>query len=965
MAEVPEIVQELVERFDANIKRYKSSEYKEEDLKHEFINPLFEALGWDVTNRKGRAPQYRDVVFEDSIRTSKGVEAPDYCFTLAGRKMFFVEAKKPSVNIKTGVHPAYQLRRYAWSAGLSISILTDFEEFAVYESRKRPKKDDKASTERIKYFTYKDYEENWEWISSIFSRESVYNGYFDTFTEGTKKKRGTQEVDSAFLEEMEEWRVSLAKNIALRNPLIGARMLNHAVQLTIDRLIFLRMCEDRGIEPYSQLQKISKGTDLYQKLGLLFKKADEKYNSGLFHFKKERDRDTLPDDFTLGLTIDDNVLKRILTNLYYPDCPYEFSVLPPEILGNVYEQFLGKVIRLTAGHRAKVEDKPEVKKAGGVYYTPKYIVDYIVKNTVGKLCEGKSPEQITKLRILDPACGSGSFLLGAFSYLIDYHRDYYIEQREKKTKKVKRDIEKKIYQGKGGVWQLDIKEKKKILLNNIYGVDIDDQAVEVTKLSLLLKVLEGESRQMTITTERALPDLGNNIKCGNSLIGTDFYTGGMQTSIDDHERLKINAFDWDVEFKVIMKDGGFDAVIGNPPYGFHQIHSDSIKPYFKEKYLASKGSFEHYFLFYEASLRLVRKNGLHGYIVPVTWLTIPSAKSLREYILKNYSINEICWLPELVFKNAQVNTLISIIGNHPSRNVIINIYETLGFNHPPIKKRKINQDFFVKLDNYIAIFDDPADLKIIEKMQICSTVLMNSAKPRSGYNPYEVGKGQSPRGGLQTKWDVENKPYHSSEKHDEKWKPEIIGRNLKRYSIEKQRNRWIKYGPWLAAQRDNNNFLGKRILVQEITGGKQKRIIAAFCDEELYHSRDVIPILFDESELSPFFALGIINSKLMTWYHHKRNPKAKKGLFPKVLVKDLKNIPICDIEDSDAIEVLEVKVKIMINLVEKISTNISHPHEKQTIQRQIDALDKQIDDLVYKLYGLTDEEIRIVEETLA
>jgi type I restriction-modification system DNA methylase subunit len=264
------------------------------------------------------------------------------------------------------------------------------------------------------------------------------------------------------------------------------------------------MCEDRGVEHYAQLQALLNGEHTYKRLQYLYGIADEKYNSGLFHFREEKGRAEAPDGLTLKLKIDDKVLKDIIRRLYYPESPYEFSVLSGDILGNVYEQFLGKVIRLTAGHHAVVEEKPEVKKAGGVYYTPSYIVDYIVKNTVGKLCEGKSPKQIEKLRILDPACGSGSFLIGAYTSLLDYHRDWYVREGPQKHTKV-------IYQGAGGHWYLTTQEKKRILLNSIYGVDIDSQAVEVTKLSLLLKVLEGESEEtigktLKLFRERALPD---------------------------------------------------------------------------------------------------------------------------------------------------------------------------------------------------------------------------------------------------------------------------------------------------------------------------------------------------------------------------------------------------------------------------------------------------------------------------
>lgn len=963
----PKVIQDLIERYKRNQSEYKGKGYNEFQLRNEFINPFFVALGWDVYNRGGAAPAYRDVILEDSIKIGVGTKAPDYCFTLSGRRMFFVETKKPSVVIKKDAKSAFQLRRYAWSSKLPLSILTNFEEFIIYESRQRPHVSDKPDVERILSIPFTKYIEKWEEIYNIFSFEAVKQGSFDRFAEEAKKKRGTQEVDDEFLKEIEEWREKLAKNIAIRNPDLSVRELNYSVQRTIDRIIFLRMSEDKGIEKFGQLQSIAEKEKIYGNLCEIFKKADEKYNSGLFHFKKERYRSTLPDQLTLKLAIDDNILKNIFRHLYYPNSPYEFSVISPEILGNVYEQFLGKIIRLTENHRAKIEEKPEVKKAGGVYYTPQYIVNYIVENTVGPLIKGKTPKQISDIKILDPACGSGSFLLGAYSKLLQYHLDYY---STRKNQKIYKD---QIFKGKNGEWDLTIKEKKRILLNNIFGVDIDNQAVEVTKLSLLLKVLEGESKdifekQQKLWPERALPDLGDNIKCGNSLIGSDFYNGGIQTSLfDEDEMYRINAFDWNVEFKEILGDGGFDVVIGNPPYGFHQIHSDFVKPYFKEQFVSSHGSYEHYFIFYEKSLSLLKENGFHGFIVPVTWLTIPSALSLRKFILDDYCIREICWLPEFVFSNAKVNTLISVIQNKPKNKIKVKIYDELGFRKDPKEERTYNQSHFIDNDYYIGIFEKKEDSIILKKINKLSKPLKEFARPCSGYNPYEVGKGEAPEAGLQTKETVENKPYHSYKKLSKEWKPEIIGRNLGRYTVDITDKRWIKYGPWLAAPRDPNNFVGKRILVQEVTGGKDRRIIASYYDGELYHSRDVIPIKIEQDLPHPYYLLGIINSWLITWHHYKRNPKAKKGLFPKVLVSDLKKLPIYDIDFSNIND--KIKHDKLIKLVEQIlefnnrirkaKTN----HEKTIINRQIKSLDRRVDNLVYELYGLNKKEIEVVEKT--
>jgi N-6 DNA Methylase len=576
----PQTVIDLVEHFQRNEDAYRSRAYNEAQLRREFIDPLFEALGWDVSNRLGAAEAYKDVIHEDAIKVGVGTKAPDYCFRIGGTRKFFVEAKKPSINVRKDAPSAFQLRRYAWSSKLPLSLLTNFAEFAAYDCRVQPLQTDKASAARVLFFTYEQYVENWDTIVSTFSKDAVVKGFFDKFIASTKLKRGTAEVDDAFLNEIEKWRRELASNIALRNPGLSQRELNFAVQRIIDRIIFLRISEDRGIETYGQLRDLQNSDNIYQQLCAVFQRADDRYNSGLFHFLPEKDRAELPDTLTLKLRIDDDRLKGILKRLYYPDSPYEFSVLPIDILGQVYEQFLGKVIVLTAAHHATVKDKPEVKKAGGVYYTPTYIVDYIVRNTVGKLLEGKTPKQAARLRILDPACGSGSFLIGAYHYLINWHREWYLQHGAAKHVK-------DIYQGSGGQWHLTIGEKKRILRNNIYGVDIDSQAVEVTKLSLLLKVLEGESEQTLNTTlrlfhERALPDLGDTIKCGNSLIGDDFYQNQQMSLLDDEERYRINVFEWSTGFPEIMSGGGFDAVIGNPPYGY--MIPEEEQSYFQDLY---------------------------------------------------------------------------------------------------------------------------------------------------------------------------------------------------------------------------------------------------------------------------------------------------------------------------------------------------------------------------------------------
>ena len=663
----PKEVISLVERFRLNLEDYQSGKYNETQVRLEFIDPFFEFLGWDVHNKKGYAEAYKDVVHEDQVKVGGATKAPDYGFRIGGTRKFFVEAKKPSINIKDDVHPAYQLRRYAWSAKLPLSILTDFEELAVYDCRIRPVMTDKTGTARVMYFTFNEYVEKWDEIAGIFSREAVLQGSFDRYAESSRRKRGTAEVDTAFLGEIERWREILARNIALRNPGLTVRDLNFAVQRTIDRIIFLRIAEDRGLEHYGLLRNLGSQKDTYSELCRQFREADNRYNSGLFHFKEEKGRQGIPDNLTINLNIDDKVLKDILRNLYYPDSPYEFSVLPAEILGQIYEQFLGKVIRLTAGGQAKVEDKPEVKKAGGVYYTPTYIVDYIVEQTLGKLLAGLTPRDAAKLKICDPACGSGSFLLGAYQYLLDWHRDFYIDDDPEKYTRAARGRIQALYPGQGGEWRLTTAEKRRILLNNIFGVDIDPQAVEVTKLSLLLKVLEGENegsltQQLAFFQERALPDLGNNIKCGNSLIGPEFYTqqGRQLAMFDLEEMYRINAFDWETEFVEIMSVGGFDAIIGNPPYlriqGLQEKYGNQIN-YFVSNYQSAIKRFDIYLLFIEKGFDLLNQRGLLGYICPHKFINSDFGSGIRGFLLRNKALDRlISFGNNLIFKEATTYT---------------------------------------------------------------------------------------------------------------------------------------------------------------------------------------------------------------------------------------------------------------------------------------------------------------------
>lgn len=312
----PDAIHQLVHRFRANLDSYKRGQYNETLTRIEFINPFFKALGWDMDNERGYAEAYKDVVHEDAIKVGGGTKAPDYGFRIGGARKFFVEAKKPSVDVKGDPHPAYQLRRYAWSAKLPLSILTDFEEFAAYDCRTRPDKTDKSSTSRVLYVTFDQYAERWDEIAGVFSREAILRGAFDKYAEAKGGKRGYGRGGRGLPgRDRALARNGLAHSLALRNHYLGQREApNFAVQQTIDRIIFLRICEDRGIEPYGSLLGLVNGTEVYQRLLLRFRHADVRQLRAVLLRKSERGRGDAVDAITPFLGIDDKLLREILKN---------------------------------------------------------------------------------------------------------------------------------------------------------------------------------------------------------------------------------------------------------------------------------------------------------------------------------------------------------------------------------------------------------------------------------------------------------------------------------------------------------------------------------------------------------------------------------------------------------------------------------------------------------------------------
>ena len=970
----PKEVEDLVKNFKTNIKAHKSGKYNEEQLRTDYLNPFFIALGWDVSNQAGKIEAYRDVLMEAGVNKKNSGRSGrvDYAFKLQKTTKFFVEAKKPKVDIYGEKSPAFQIREYGWWGRVSIGVLTDFEEFAVYNTHYRPKETDKPDKRRLKYFRYDQYLENWSFFQDTFSRQAVADGSLEKLADTDKDKEKIITVDALFLDEIEKWRKKLASDIAKRNKnpaghsILNLYDLNLAVQTIIDRIIFLKFAEARGMEAPQEFRGLEKSSQLYASLDKLFLQADKKYNSGLF--KRNEDR-----EFISKLQVGDGPLRIILA--FLEKSSYGFKTLPVEILGSIYERFLGKTIYFTK-EKAKVEEKPETRKAGGVYYTPQYIVDYIVENTVGeKLKDQKWNGVQTKqtLTILDPACGSGSFLVNAYEKLLNWHLEYYSQAgntalalKEGKIYEVKSMSEEKKQTSK--TYRLSIVEKQRILLNSIYGVDLDRQAVEVSKLSLLLKLMEDENVEseeelFKHSDLQMLPDLSGNIKCGNSLIGRDFYKG-EESLFPIEERQKVNVFDWEGDdgFPEIMKAGGFDCVIGNPPWIDIKGLENHFVRYLFKRYNTVENRMNVYAIFLQKGLSLLSKMGLFGFITPSSYFTQSSYTKLREFVLHNYSYEKVLRLPDNVFENVVAESAISILRGEKKSKVTFEatIYEPKS-KISEIKKSKsqichsIDQNQQIKSKNYVInLFLTTEVSKLLDKIEDRSSTLISICDFSLGLTPYDKYKGH-------TSMQIKNRVFHSSKRENELFKPLISGGNINRYITSSKVEEYIKYGEWLGAPREQRFFTDERIIVRQIVSGKPLRIYAGYTTEELYNSQIGFNLLLkDNSPVKLKFVLAILNSNLLNFYHTNRYLDQSKNVFQKILIENAKNFPI-RIANRKGLENQIIKLVDRMLFVQKKLHNTTSPSEKTIYQKDVDRLDRDIDNLVYELYELTPEEIRIVE----
>ena len=879
----------LVDKYNRLVEAGRVKSYNEEMTKKDFILPLFRALGWSVEDSE-------EVTAEEKI--SKG--RVDYAFRIQSIPKLFLEAKSLREDLEK-TEFAEQAINYAWHKGATWAILTDFEGIKVFNAEWKSSNPLQNLFFSLNCSQFLDrFEQLW-----LLSRESLESGVIDTEAEKWGKKAKKVPVDKQLLSDLTRFRELLTKNILKNNAFknLSAEELDEAIQRIIDRLIFIRTLEDKQLEaPILQsLIREDQTKRVYKKLNNAFRKIDDIYNSKLFAFHLCEE-----------LNIDDDVLEKIIIGLFKTadeTVHYDFSAIDADVLGNIYEQYLGYLLKKTEKRGKLVEGKAH-RKEQGIYYTPTYVVDYIVKNTIGELAKDKKID-LSKIKVLDPACGSGSFLMKAFDYLVTLDR-----KKNKDSDQMKLDT--------SGV-SVTYGRKIEILKNNIFGVDLDPKAVEIAQLNLLLKAAEKKHR---------LPTLQENIKVGNSLI--------------DDPAVSPRAFKWEEQFKEIISEGGFDVVVGNPPWGA-QI-TENEKKHYTSSYESIKREIETQLLFIEKALKLTKEHGYIGFIVPNTWMYLFSTEILRHKVLDECEIVSIIELTKYIFADAPdiVPVMVIFKKNKSEQQRRRNIIKTFSFsdrisvNQQDIlacKFNKVNQSDILRSHAYI--FNPnltPTVSNLLTKLCKETNKLSNLAKTN-----YGIKTG-------------DNDKYLAEEKKNKNFQKCLKSKEIGRYSID-WNNLWLNYGTHLAGYRKESLEVPK-IIIQYIRKLSMKRRLICAIDQsgEYYPLNNYSYVTGNERTLK--YLLAVLNSKLINFYF--ANTFIDYNIKPTYI--DL--LPIKVILEPQQQPLIKLVDK-MLSLNKRLNELKDKPtDEKAKIEAEIKKTDQEIDELVYKLYGITEAEKKIIEESL-
>ena len=1013
-------IQKLVANFQTNPEYYLSSKYQESEVRQHFLDKFFQAFGWDIYHEEQTNPYEREVRIEKAFKKDnfRGKRA-DYAFFISPdfkQTRFIVEAKKPAVNLENP-DACFQTIRYGWNSQTPIAVLTDFDRFFILDSRYKPNIE--TAADRIyKKYHHTDFvdEEKLRELYFLFSRDAVANDSIERFAAEMPKARGARKtrlfrshqiepIDEEFLRDLDDQRESLAKAFKKSDSTLDSESLTEITQRTLDRLVFIRFLEDKLVETGEIINGFgSRGGSPWRDFVGESARLNKIYNGIIFKPHDILDSTTF--------TPDEKAFEEVRDDLSNLNSPYDFNTIPIHILGSIYERFLGKTIVAT-DKRVKIEEKPEVRKAGGVYYTPEYIVRYIVENTIGTLIEGKKPEEIAKMRFADIACGSGSFLLGVFDYLIAYHVRYF----DKFKKNRKEAIEnKQARETAEGTLQLTLSFKREILLNNIYGVDLDMQAVEVAQLSLYLKLLEEETtstaqQYLTGFREQMLPSLNKNIVHGNSLISYRNYS--MFAALDSNIAKDLNLMDFEQSFPKIFSNNdkskcGFDAIVGNPPYVRQELLGD-FKHYFKKYYETYHGVADLYVYFFEQYIKLLKDGGEFGIIVANKWLRANYGEPLRRW-LKQYEIEEIVDFGDLpVFQGATTYPCVVIVRKSDKETESFDSVqiESLDFGNRTLTEIVEADKFEVKKE-YLK--DKGWSLSSKDKQELLDK-LSKIGVPLGEYVDGKIYRGILT--GLNEAFviDAETRDRLIAENASsaELIKPFLAGRDIKRYETPTAEKFLIlipKYWTKENIRKENssNKFSANTALdwlktnypaivnhLQPFAQRAEKRYDKGEywwelrgCDyyDEFEKPKLIYPNICKQPEfvfsetidytnqkcfiisIDDKYLLAILNSKVSFFLFRQLLPKLRGDFYEPSYVY-FKDFPIRTIDfdkplDKERHDKIVGLVEQMLDAKKKLN-DANTDKDKQFYQRFCSSLDTQIDNLVYDLYELTDEERAIVE----
>ena len=883
-------IQKLVEKYQRVLEAGKIKSYNEAQTRNEFIEPLFEYLGWDM----------RNLTNDNEVTTEENVSGGrvDLAFRFNNIPAMFLEAKAMKVNLDEWKW-AEQAINYSWNKSVTWAVLTDFESIKIFNAEIPPKS---ISQNLFIELNCRDFINRFDQLW-LLSKESFEQKLLDKEAQKWGKLTQRKQVGEKLFEDLMSWRILLTKDFKKQNNLTDEE-LDEGVQRILDRLIFVRTAEDRKIEP-NVLLGISRGgkANSYKLLTKVFRDFDDGFNSKLFapHYCEE-------------WKANDKTIAEVINGLYQTKdgYRYDFSVISADVLGGMYEQYLGYV----QGRKSEEKQK-STRKSQGIYYTPRYIVDYLVKETLGEVLKKTKPKELAKIKVLDPACGSGSFLTAAY--------DKILETLTKQNP------------------QTSLFAKFDILKENIFGVDLDVQAIEIAQLNLLLKVLSQKTK---------LPTLQHNISSGNSLVSGSVEKLEKYFGSDFREQ---RAFNFEDEFKDAFEQGGFDVIIGNPPYVFARggHFDEKTKKYYYENFPLASYQLNTYLLFIDRAFRLLKKGGYFGFIIPNTWLTIDTFSPLRKFLLEETSDLQIINIFDKVFGEASVDTCLLIFKKGKPNNA------TLGeFRDGQLA---IVGDFPVsqfKKNNYIiniALAKNKDKSAILDKISGNSKTLEEYATIKSGFVAYETGKGNPP----QTDEMKNQRIYHSDKKEGEGWYKYLEGKDVKRYQVDWS-GKWVKYGNWLAAPRTIDLYQNPRILVRQIPSPPPHSINAIFVNENmLMNDRNSMIIL--SFKINYLFILAVLNSKITTFWFVNTFDKFQRKTFPQFKVKELAIFPIANANQAEQ-EKIAKKAQTMLDLNKELQATSANTDKHNSLKREIEKLDSEIDEAIYKLYGFTTEEIRTIEK---